>query len=151
SGRLVIDRPEAHDHCSRTGDLERASQSEDSLTCPNRTEPRVACRENNPFGTLKVEADDFFGSEDRIADSSSRRTVGAGECQSGKQERILVYFVGLRLRADEAPDRPCVTPRPVAGGVKKKPMRRQMNNSAPLDHADHGCLCRLRSTQDHCI
>src|SRR6476619_311230 len=60
SCRLVVDRPETHDHCSRAGDLKCPPEAEYALARFHFSEASVARRENRPLDTAQIQCRDLF-------------------------------------------------------------------------------------------
>jgi hypothetical protein len=87
----IVHGPEAHDHVTRAGDLERATQTEHALSGFDFAEPGRAGRQHRSFGALQVQGRDFLGGHDAVIffRTCGRPPVGAGHRQAGKKKGIL--------------------------------------------------------------
>src|SRR5260221_9560465 len=66
AGCLVVDRPQAHDHRPDTGDLKRATQAKNAFAAVYLAEPRIACREDRPFGAVEVQRGNLLGGQNAV-------------------------------------------------------------------------------------
>ena len=67
SRRLVIDRPEAHDHRACAGHLKRTSQPENTLSCLDLPDARVAGGQYSPLHSSEVQRCNLFRRENAVA------------------------------------------------------------------------------------
>jgi len=65
-GRVVLYRPQAHDHGPGTRHLEGSSQPEETFADPELTEAGVATGQNGPLDTIEVQCGDLFGGEHAV-------------------------------------------------------------------------------------
>lgn len=82
--RLVLHRPQAHDHSFGPRHLEGPAQAEDPFSRFDLTHPRITGGEHRPIHTLQVDAGDLSRRENAIGFVRLRRnaSVSASEGQS---------------------------------------------------------------------
>jgi len=90
-GGFVINRPQAHDDCAHTRNLERAPKTKNALASPDTSETRVTCGEDCPFDTVEVERHNLLGCENAIIGAWRRAasTIRTSQRQPGQRERAL--------------------------------------------------------------
>jgi len=89
--RFVVDRPQAHDHRARAGDLKRASQPEHALTRADLTQAGIARGEHGPLRILQIETRDLLCGEDAVVliDRSATAAIGTSHREAREEQRIL--------------------------------------------------------------
>lgn len=100
---FIGDRPQAHDEVTGAGDLEGATETEDTFAGANLAVAGIAAGKNDEFRAAEIERGNFFRGEDAIVLEGSRRsaTIGAGEGQPGTQKGILEIHLGSATSAKE--------------------------------------------------
>ena len=93
---LIVNRPEAHDHRSRAGDLKRPAQTEHAFARPDLSEPGIARREHRPFDAVEIQRGHFLRGQDPIVlvEADGATAIGAGQGQTRQEERVLAAFLG---------------------------------------------------------
>jgi hypothetical protein len=133
---FVVDRPQAHDHGSRTRDVKRAPQAEHALADADLADAGITRRQHGPFDGAQIERRDLFGGQNAvfIVDAGSMPTIGAGEAKPGEEQRVLANLGRCReiVQAVGSP-----VQRGGTQTAKKEPMGREMENPcsfrSPLD------------------
>jgi hypothetical protein len=104
AGRLIVHRPQAHDHGPGARHLEGAAQAEDTLAGLDLADAGVAGREDGPFDALEIERRHFFRGQDAIllVGASLRTAVCAGQGQAGERSGFWAAAAVTSQPADPA-------------------------------------------------
>ena len=89
--RLIVHRPQAHDHRAHAGDLKRTPQSKDTLSGFDFSQTGVTRGQHGPLDAFEIQGRHFLGQQDAvlIVGAGRRAAVRAREREARAQQWVV--------------------------------------------------------------